>query len=451
MWVENVVLKNIRCFDNNELSFKRWDDKTEPSRWITLLGENGTGKSTLLQAMSLLLAGPDGARTLVPRPIGWLKDDTTYGTISLVVHQGQHDKGEYGEERKYTRFSYYYYITGEKTVKIQEREYNNPTIVEASGYNARFLSWLKKNAFNSSGNGWFAAGYGAFRRLTRDNRIIIPSLESPARYTNFYAHFEEDKGITSFERWLVYLDYRRIKDEDSSSVERQYQISIEAINGVLPDGVKFDSVTSSGRIIFDIGGRKVPTIAMSDGFRSALALSGDMIWRLINAFPDSDTPLSEEGVVLIDELDIHLHPLWQRTMPGMLQTVFPNIQFIVATHSPLIAVGAGREALTYRLMNRDGVIKIDDVSQDIINSSADDILTSPAFGLVSTFSPEVEHLLARYSELLENRRLLSVNETKELKQLELDLRGIAPYKVKDELTLKVEDYLRRKVEADDKD
>ena len=80
---------------------------------------------------------------------------------------------------------------------------------------------------------------------------------------------------------------------------------------MLPSGVTFDSVTPEGRILFSLGGQKVPTIALSDGYRSMLALTGDLVWRLLQAFPDSETPLQEEGVVLIDELDIHLHPIWQ--------------------------------------------------------------------------------------------------------------------------------------------
>ena len=115
---------------------------------------------------------------------------------------------------------------------------------------------------------------------------------------------------------------------------------------MLPEEAKFDSVTAEGRIVFDIGGQKIPTICLSDGYRSILALAGDLIWRLILAFPDSSDPLRECGVVLIDELDIHLHPKWQRQVGKVLRQTFPKQQFLVATHSPLVAAGAGEDALT---------------------------------------------------------------------------------------------------------
>ncbi|MEM8534817.1 MAG: AAA family ATPase, partial [Chloroflexota bacterium] len=76
---------------------------------------------------------------------------------------------------------------------------------------------------------------------------------------------------------------------------------------------------------------------LSDGERSMLALVFDLSRRLALANPQSDDPLREgRGVVLIDELDLHLHPSWQRTIVDRLTTTFPNCQFIATTHSPQI-------------------------------------------------------------------------------------------------------------------
>lgn len=75
---------------------------------------------------------------------------------------------------------------------------------------------------------------------------------------------------------------------------------------------------------------------MSEGERSLLALVGDIAWRLIRLNKHMDNPLNGTGIVLIDEIDLHLHPQWQRTLiPGLVKT-FPNIQFILTTHSPQI-------------------------------------------------------------------------------------------------------------------
>src|SRR5262249_46187943 len=151
------------------------------------------------------------------------------------------------------------------------------------------LTWLRLNALTSKGLGWFAVGYGAFRRLTRSSQIIVPSLEPAARYTNFLTQFDEDQPLSAFERWLVYLDYRIAKEKDADA-KHNMDIGIAAISKMLPPGTTYDKVTAEGRILFRVGGQSVPTISLSDGYRSVLALAGDLVWRLISAFPDSDDP-----------------------------------------------------------------------------------------------------------------------------------------------------------------
>jgi hypothetical protein len=162
--------------------------------------------------------------------------------------------------------------------------------------------------------------------------------------------------------------------------------------------VRFHGVTSEGRILFDVAGERVSTLALSDGYRSVLALTGDLVWRLMQAFPKSEDPLGEEGVVLIDELDIHLHPKWQRTIAGWLRALFPNLQFIVATHSPLLAAGAGQDALTLRCRLRKGGAVVEPVP-NVAAFSVDRILQSEAFELVSPFSPETQQKIDRYDRL----------------------------------------------------
>jgi predicted ATP-binding protein involved in virulence len=214
---------------------------------------------------------------------------------------------------------------------------------------------------------------------------------------------------------MVYLDYRIAKGNDPAA-ERQKEVGIQAINQVLPKDAQFDSVTSEGRILFDIGGQKVPTISLSDGYRSILAFAGDLIWRLILAFPESTGPLNESGVVLIDELDIHLHPTWQRQVAGVLRETFPNLQFFVATHSPLVAAGAGEDALTLKFNFENGRSVIQKVG-NIAAMNVDRILQSDAFGLLSPFSPETERRINRYDQLARKGRRRTAEENDELRPL----------------------------------
>ncbi|WNG26952.1 AAA family ATPase [Cystobacter fuscus] len=412
MWVERLSIKNIRSFERQIISFTQ--DRNEPFRWVTLLGENGGGKSTLLQALGLLLAGPEGAQTLLPRPVGWVRDESVAGELDVRIHQGNKDPGRFGDKKVSRSFGYGLWVTGREHLVIRKQVYTEPSLVEDT---SRILTWLRENAFSSRGPGWFAAGYGAFRRLTRSSQLIVPSLEPQARYTNFLTQFNEDEPLATFERWMVYLDYVIAKGERGAAhAQRQWTLGIEAINRILPTGTRFDSVSSEGRILFNVQGRKVPTVSMSDGYRSVLALAGDLVWRLIQAFPKSENPLHEEGVVLIDELDIHLHPRWQRHIANWLRAQFPKLQFFVATHSPFVAAGAGQDALTLRLALENGVTTVEKVETPAA-LSVDRILQSEAFGQLSPFSPETEERIERYDTLVRKGQKQSPEEARELATL----------------------------------
>ena len=438
MWVEELTLENIKCFEKLSL---RCGDKNGAFKWITLLGENGVGKSTVLQALGLLLAGPEGANQLLTRPLGWLRDECRAGKLSARIHKSESDPGKHGEEKKRAVFNFTYFMTGTKKIRIRTKEYTEPAIVENPN---RTLTWLRRNAFPSKGSGWFAAGYGAFRRLTRRNEIIVPALQTPERYTGFLAQFNENEPLAVFEQWFVHLDYRIVKNNDKVA-KRQKELGVKAINRVLPGDAGFDSVSADGRVLFNIKGQKVPTLSLSDGYRSVLALAGDLIWRLLMAFPDSEDPLKEEGVVLIDELDIHLHPVWQRQIPGTLRELFPNLQFIVTTHSPFIAAGAGADAVTYRLNSVNGDVGVEPIT-NLAFLSVERVLQSPAFELVSVFSEETQRRIDRYYSLRKKTPRTPKEEDELQMVMPIIQQAIGDATPKSDLEKKVNEYLNKKLE-----
>lgn len=419
MWVEELTLENIKCFEKVTIKFS---DRSNPRpKWVTLLSENGSGKTTILQSLALLLAGPESAAQLLPRPLGWLKDEGKFGKISIRIHKDECDSGNFGEQKKRLAFGYSQHITGQEPITIRNKAHTQPGIHESPD---KALGWLRQNAFSPQSVGWFAAGYGAFRRLTRSHQVIVPTLNSPSRYSNFLSQFQEGEELAAFQQWMIYLDYREAKQNDPTA-RRLREIGVNAINELLPTGVRYDSIDGDGRILFADHGTKVSTAGLSDGYRSVLALGGDLVWRMISAFPKSDNPLHEAGVVLIDELDIHLHPMWQRNIAGWLRTQFPNIQFIVTTHSPMVAAGAGSDALTLKV-GRDSAPVLP-ITQSLFSMDVDDILRSEAFGLVSTFSPETETKLTRLSALQTKIDRLSNDESAEYQQLSLFVQENNPY------------------------
>jgi hypothetical protein len=128
---------------------------------------------------------------------------------------------------------------------------------------------------------------------------------------------------------------------------------------------------------------------------------------------------------LIDELDIHLHPIWQRDIAQKLRAQFPNLQFIVATHSPWIAAGAGEDALTLKFAFVDGKTSVEKV-QGISALPVDEVLQSAAFELVSPYSPQTQQKIDRYDELV-GKAPRTPAEAKEWEQLSLFMREARPF------------------------
>lgn len=269
----------------------------------------------------------------------------------------------------------------------------------------------------------------------------MPSLQTPERFTGFLAQFNEDEPLAAFEQWFVHLDYRMVKTEDDLA-KRQQELGVAAINRVLPEGAKFNSVRTDGKILFDVNGQKVATLNLSDGYRSVLALAGDLIWRLFMAFPESSDPMQEFGTVLIDELDIHLHPVWQRQIPGMLRKLFPNLQFIVSTHSPFIASGSGEDSVTYRLNWVGGKIE----HAKILNMafmSVEKVLQSEAFEVVSLFSKETQMRIDRYYTLRKKVKRTPQEENQLLMDMPVVQQAIGLDAPKSALENKMDQYLSK--------
>ena len=156
---------------------------------------------------------------------------------------------------------------------------------------------------------------------------------------------------------------------------------------------------------------------MSLGYQTLAVWLTDFASKLFIRYPDSPNPQEEPAIVLIDEIDLHLHPSWQRKLIGFLSGIFKNTQFIATAHSPLVVQAAGDAGANMVLLKREGdqTIVHQDL-EDVRNWRIDQIMTSELFGLETARSLEAEGMLKRRAELLSQPKLTAA-EKKELKKL----------------------------------
>jgi energy-coupling factor transporter ATP-binding protein EcfA2 len=425
MYLKKIVLKNIKCFHELTLDFTK---NETISLWTVLLGQNGLGKSTLLQAMGVVLAGPDAMRELLPVAEGWVSEGKAYGEIEAELIWTEGDARQSKQSKKDSPYLVRYVVTGDDPKRLPEtlsKYHTVPTITPWAGNGdkkerssvTKDMNGLNKTAYAEDQSGWLGCGYGPFRRLSGGARDADQILSGRRKSARFVTLFREDAALTNAKRWLIEL-YNRARDGESLQ-----QRALEQVKAVFADNL-FPQPTTlhiNARDAWLQIGAKAPVRFqdLSDGYRSMLALTIDLLRWLIAAFPDEENHKNCPGVVLIDELDAHAHPKWQHQMGKGLRQKFPKIQFIIATHSPFLAQVAENpeDNVVLEEQGTCGVRPRTDVKA-VDTWRVDQILTE-LFDLSTTYNPEVEKQLKRLQQLYQVRqeRPLSKSEEEEYQHL----------------------------------
>jgi predicted ATPase len=344
MYITKVEINNIRSITHFEMTFDK------PAGWHVLIGDNGSGKTSIMRSISLALIDVEQIHASRQSSDDWLNKSSSIGNIKIDIYQDKKYDGE--KEQAHLLDKLYSYLS---FVRISEgaMEYTN-RVVEAKP-NSVLLAYHLGNGteeiYKYWGNhGWFSVGYGPFRRFaggSPENEKLFKS------YPQLGAHlsmFGEDVALTEILKWLKDLDYLRLKEKESRNGQDNtiiYENLIKFINEseLLPHKVTIEGIDTEGVIFKDGNGNKIPIVQLSDGYRSILSLTFELIRQLVRVYGAKEVFQDIEkgtmqiplpGVVLIDEIDAHLHPTWQTRIGQWFTKYFPNIQFIVTTHSPLV-------------------------------------------------------------------------------------------------------------------
>ncbi|MFV8756214.1 AAA family ATPase [Nannocystaceae bacterium ST9] len=218
--------------------------------------------------------------------------------------------------------------------------------------------------------------------------------------------FRDDASLAEATVWL-----REAHLEGERAPLRAERLLDLLNDGLLPDGLVAKHLDQDGMLIVEQAGQELPIERLSDGYRAVTALVFDLVYRIATAhgpaaieLDRSNGPITIDcpGVVLIDEAETHLHPSWQRKLGFWLVEHFPNIQFIVTTHSPFICQAAAHGSLIRLSLPGDprppARLEGDDY-WTVVNGSPNDAMLTELFGLDRLISDESEQLRETVAEL----------------------------------------------------
>lgn len=368
MFLQRLTIENLRSVRGLELDFR--DSASGNRKWTILLGENGTGKSTILRAAALVLCGSDALPTLMPDPRAWVRVGSKTARIEATVATAG------GETRRFA-------------LEVKANE----TISDVVKRNDKNLQLLDR-ALAHSGRNYFVAGYGVSRRLPSATRRHGPKDESHGRRSRVGAVaslFSGDADLWGVDDWAIDLHYRR--NEGGLTLVRS------AMEELLPS-VNFKGIDRERKqLLFRTPDGDVPLQQLSDGYQNMAAWCGDLLFRITDAFHDHKGPLNARGLLLVDEIDLHLHPVWQRQLLRFVEKKLPNFQILATTHSPFTAQQASVDAL--HVLERSSNAKAVTVRQfrgDPKTLRVEQLL-EPLLGLETAESLETERARSRVRQL----------------------------------------------------
>jgi AAA domain len=306
MYIKRLRIENIR-------SIKLLDLQLPSNRlpgWHVILGDNGSGKSSVIRALALVLIGPEDAAATRQDWSRWLRYGANEANITASVTTDS-------EADQWTGSGKTSKHPAEPRVSLKRDAEGQSQIPVEIGFTGKYA----QRTLWAGASGWFAASFGPFRRFSGGDKDYDRLYYSNPRLAPHLSAFGEDVALTEALRWLQQLQFRALEKNDDAIRIRDGVITFLNRSNLLPHGAKIDRVTSQEVLIIDANGAMVAVEQMSDGYRSILSLTFELLRGMTRSYGASTVLdaidskagcINLPGVVAIDEVDAHLHPAWQK-------------------------------------------------------------------------------------------------------------------------------------------
>jgi predicted ATP-binding protein involved in virulence len=386
MYVRKLAVKDLRCFGSAELHFMTPDDTAEfeTPNVTLLLGDNGTGKSSVMRGIALAvlspvisLSGYAPANLIRRDATGEISEAGTVVDASLHADDGDRLPGRIG--------------LGCTVRRVRDYETLDSFVTTPDGMHHRGSESIEE-LYDDNSPAFFLVGYGATRFVgsSEDPEAEFSSRRRrKGRYQRVSTLFEENVPLTPLASWLPAL-----KQRDPGRASEVTNL----LNRLLPRDTQLHSQTERGEHLFLSHGVTVPAGALSDGYRSYVGWVADLLYHMTNVAPPGEPLASLRGVVMVDEVDLHLHPDWQRQVVSTIAGTFPRLQFVLSTHSPIVAGTLRRENIYVLEREPEGTVAARQLDERIHGRTADEILASSYFNLHSSRAPEFVRELQQISQ-----------------------------------------------------
>jgi uncharacterized protein (TIGR02646 family) len=380
--IERITMHNVRAIRDLDLDLTTHSDGGTP--WHMLLGENGTCKSTVLQAVALVLVGADYFRELVAKhdvhpesfvryrcKSGWIK-------VKLSGFPKPHElifRKDRVEFRSPTGASTTIHVSSNGDTNVEGQRWSPQTVL---------------------------LGYGATR--------LLPRHTSTERFGGDFARVDNlfDPFVPLFDAdtWLQNLG------------RKQFDDAVLVLKDLLSLDEGAELVKGNDRILVKAHRSRTPLKQLSDGYQTIVATTVDILEVALRLWPNL---ADAEGIVLLDEIGAHLHPTWKMQIVRSLKRALPGVQFLATTHQPLCLRGLDAGEVIVMQRNEDEQIVAVTELPSPGDFRVDQLLTSEFFGLNSTVDPDVEVLFDEYYALLALEQL-SEREEERLGELREQLK-----------------------------
>ncbi len=403
LYLKCLEIENVSCFGKKQrIDFTGTDGKI--SQWTVVLGDNGTGKTSLLRSIVSLLPSPQSF--LSKRSASDTEYDMSINNGWRNAWDLKHKSGESDSvlsllvvecEKPFTN-EYDFEFPLSYTLDHKKSNSDNYNLVTTK-FDTKILSPV------------YCFAYGANRKMAEK------SLSDESFSNTSETLFKDDALLQNSSEYFLRLDYETAKSKKGNAEKNRVK---DLLLKILPNGVQDIDVVKSGRlqrevhVKTDFGWVKLNELSL--GYKTTIAWLIDFATKMIYYHEKSETPFDQPAILIIDEIDLHMHPAWQREIIENLTKIFPKTQFIATAHSPLIAQAALDSNLVLLKKSKDEIRVINE--PNIVKSwRIDQVLTSDLFGLKDSRNKRVEKVLARRRNLLLKDELNN-SEKEELRKLE---------------------------------